>query len=373
MDPLSAAIGSVGGVVSGIASIFNTKSTNKANARENERNRQFNHDEAELSRQFNHDEAVLNRDWQEKMTQQEREWNSYENQVKLMKQAGINPYNALSGLSGSAVSSGSSLSGGAASSSPASSGASHGMQSPDLSSIASLGLTMSQADLNRAQAKNIDEQTLGQSLQNTMQQMQNDVYKDLGRISAEIDLNAKDAKRAVDDSTRYLINTQAKLANFDLLNQKPADLVKTLVDTIVSSNEAELKKALTSKTEQDKELGVKQFYLSCYLASAAYLKDMAEANYTNSQNSVFKEQWKPFAGAQWYTSYYHSKQAAFKTSVYDELGPTLVGAIDTSLRSNSLYNQKITDAIRGIGNRFFNLQKALGLSSGPMPLTLPAF
>lgn len=113
----------VGDLVSGITSMVNTNQTNKNNLGLMREQNQFNSDEAEKNRQFqsaesdkaaafNAEQALLsfNRsaDFEREMFEREAHYNSPANQLRLMREAGLNPNlfsPSLSSASGGAASS----------------------------------------------------------------------------------------------------------------------------------------------------------------------------------------------------------------------------------------------------------------------------
>lgn len=148
VDPVSAVLGGLsfgGSVVNSILGNSQNKRTLRAQQEENEKNRQFNHNEAALSRQYGLD--VLH---------DQQAYNSPVEFVKRLQAAGLNPALAYSQLSDDAASS--------PSSTPASS-------SGGLSPLPYQGfdsLTLSQAALNNAKARNIQEDTRNKQFQGTI-------------------------------------------------------------------------------------------------------------------------------------------------------------------------------------------------------------
>lgn len=106
LDAIAAPINAVASIGSSLINAHSQKETNKANARINQENNQFNHDEAVLNRdfqskeafktrQFNSQEALAAdkraRDLTLEMFNKENQYNTPVNQMKRLREAGINP------------------------------------------------------------------------------------------------------------------------------------------------------------------------------------------------------------------------------------------------------------------------------------------
>lgn len=90
-------------VVNGVSNLIGNSSTNSANARQNELNRQWQSQENELSRQFTREQDQasryftaqqneLSRDWQEKMWNLQNQYNTPSAMMQRYKDAGMNPF-----------------------------------------------------------------------------------------------------------------------------------------------------------------------------------------------------------------------------------------------------------------------------------------
>lgn len=99
----SLALAAAPSVVNGISNLIGTTSTNAANARQNELNRQWQSQENELSRQFTREQDQasrfftaqqneLSRDWQEKMWNLQNQYNTPSAMMQRYKDAGMNPF-----------------------------------------------------------------------------------------------------------------------------------------------------------------------------------------------------------------------------------------------------------------------------------------
>lgn len=99
----SLALAAAPSLVNGISNLLGTTSTNSANARQNELNRQWQSQENELSRQFTREQDQasryftaqqneLSRDWQEKMWNLQNQYNTPSAMMQRYKDAGMNPF-----------------------------------------------------------------------------------------------------------------------------------------------------------------------------------------------------------------------------------------------------------------------------------------
>lgn len=124
----------LGSIAAGVSSLIGPALQTGMQAYENEKNRQFNAEQAELARTFNAVEAQKERDWQEQMSN-----TAYQRALEDMEKAGINPAMAFSNGAN-----------GASSGAGASASASAGASATGQGTINVAGLIGSAADLARA-------------------------------------------------------------------------------------------------------------------------------------------------------------------------------------------------------------------------------
>lgn len=191
MDPLIGA-GLIAGAGSLIGNVFGASSQNAAN--------KMNYRIFKEGNAFNREERIAAQNWQKQMLDYQNAYNTPLEQRKRMEEAGYNPY--LSNVSPN-------LSAGASSSPQASASGAPTMQPyrPDISGfqqIASMLFTdplqKAQIDKTNAEKDNIDQQTIGQVLENAFQhgtfddrkkaiQLQNNLLeKQADKVHAEKDL-----------------------------------------------------------------------------------------------------------------------------------------------------------------------------------------
>lgn len=200
----------LGQLVGGLLGMGSTAMSNAANARENQKNRDFQHDEAELAYQR-----------QRTLIQEQNDYNSYSNQKKLMQDAGYNPYNLVGGTAGTAVSS-SSTNAPQAGSAP-----SHGMQGFDpatISAIANIGLISAETKKTEAETNKLNEDTIGVFLDNIFKSEQNRLYKIYGERKEIAGLDLQHSLKVSEDASALLKNNQAKFQQFLTEERGPKEL-----------------------------------------------------------------------------------------------------------------------------------------------------
>lgn len=260
----------VGPVVSAVTGAISNDSNNKAIKEENAK-----------QRQFSHDEAILAHNRQLEIMDKQNDWNSYTNQRRLLTDAGYNP-NALFNSS-STLSASSGASGGAQASAP-----SIGMPNPTRFDIG----TLSDAALKMSQAKNIDADTKkkeaeakGQDLQNSYQEVVNKFQES----NIKLDMDKKDSERALNDAQRLATHTSQMLDFDELHNLRPVEVAKRIAETNSSNSSAALSRIQAAKTDKERELLVKQYYLQLMVANATVANLYAQKAYTDTQRSL----WEP--------------------------------------------------------------------------------
>lgn len=337
MDPFDA----IGGTFGGLFNMASQERNNKFIAQENKNNRAFSHNE-----------AILAHERQLQIMNKQNKWNSYKNQRKLLEDAGYNP-NALFN-SASTLSASSGASGGAQASTP-SSGYPTAPQF-DPSAI----IAFADAKLKAAQAKNVDADTrkkdseaLGQDLQNSYQSISNAIFKKYGEREKILDLNQKDSEVALNDAQRLLIRTQDALNVDELYNMRPKEAAKVIAETNSANASVLLSRAQAAKTDQERDLLIRQYLLSLAVSNAtvAHLYALkrnldAQTDYTETQANL----WKPgeilYKGAQADTMF-KVDNANSNRKLYYSLFEDYKESVKTQLKATGLYNSRIAAKLDG--------------------------
>lgn len=341
------ALGSIGGaLVGGLFGKSENDSNNEAIAAENEKNRQFSHDE-----------AILAHNRQLEIMDKQNSWNSYSNQRKLLQSAGYNP-NALFN-SASTLSASSGASGGAQASS-----SSVGFPSAyriDPGVLSDAVLKFAQAENVKANTVKTNSETRGQTLMNDYQEICNSIYRDFGRLQAEYNLNKTDADRALSDAHRFLVGTQSSLNYDELYNMRPKEAANYVSDTVMKESQTLLNNAVAAKTDQERDLLVKQFILSTRVAmstvalnyaNASYAR--ANANYVQGQADLWSPDWsvnspKGIMFRKSFNDYKNSRvdyqmnrlEYRYRSSVFFDLYKSWKYATRSALESQGLYNERV--------------------------------
>lgn len=356
------ALGSIGGaLVGGLFGKSENDSNNEAIAAENEKNRQFSHDE-----------AILAHNRQLEIMDKQNAWNSYGNQRKLLQSAGYNP-NALFN-SASTLSASSGASGGAQASSP-----SVGFPSAyriDPGVLSDAVLKFAQAENVKANTAKTNSETQGQSLMNDYQEMANSVYRDYGRLQAEYNLNKTDADRALSDAQRLLVGTQSSLNYDELYNMRPKEAANFISDTIMKESQTLLNKAAAAKTDEERELLVKQYILATRVAASTIALNYANAtqaranaNYMQTQADLWTPDWnvnspKGIMFRKSFNDYKNSRvdyqmnrlDYRYRSSVFHDLYNSWRDSVSAALRSNELSSQRISQMLN---SDFYPLYRAV--------------
>lgn len=356
------ALGSIGGaLVGGLFGKSENDSNNEAIAAENEKNRQFSHDE-----------AVLAHNRQLEIMDKQNSWNSYSNQRKLLQSAGYNP-NALFN-SASTLSASSGASGGAQASSP-----SVGFPSAyriDPGVLSDAVLKFAQAENVKANTAKTNSETQGQSLMNDYQAMANSVYRDYGRLQSEYNLNKTDADRALSDAQRLLVGTQSSLNYDELYNMRPKEAANFISDTIMKESQTLLNKAAAAKTDEERELLVKQYILATRVAASTIALNYANAtqaranaNYMQTQADLWTPDWnvnspKGIMFRKSFNDYKNSRvdyqmnrlEYRYRSSVFHDLYNSWRDSVSATLRSNELSSQRISQMLN---SDFYPLYRAV--------------
>lgn len=363
------ALGSIGGaLVGGLFGKSENDSNNEAIAAENEKNRQFSHDE-----------AILAHNRQLEIMDKQNAWNSYSNQRKLLQSAGYNP-NALFN-SASTLSASSGASGGAQASSP-----SVGFPSAyriDPGVLSDAVLKFAQAENVKANTVKTNSETRGQTLMNDYQEISNSIYRDFGRLQAEYNLNKTDAERALSDAHRLLVGTQSSLNYDELYNMRPKEAANYVSDTVMKESQTLLNNAVAAKTDQERDLLVKQFILSTRVAvstvalnyaNASYAR--ANANYVQGQADLWAPDWsvnspKGIMFRKSFNDYKNSRvdyqmnrlEYRYRSSVFFDLYKSWKYATRSALDSQGLYNERVGYFLER-SQSLFELAQGLNLARG---------
>ena len=282
--PIGAALTAGASLLGGLLDNGDSAAQRKWVSQENALNRQFQHDEAELA--YNRNEATR---------LDQNKWNSEPEQVKRLKQAGINPYNALSGLSGSSVtSSGNTASAGNASGSQMSYQRANNVEIAQ--GLAQAGLIAAQTRKLNKEADNLGANTKGQELTNAFLQMQNDIFKDYGRAEALIRLNKLDAERGFTDAQAQYTRILTKIGEFDLNKMKPQQYKNLFAEEVATWMKAKLDEASALKTDAERDLAYRRINWELSVMASIYAKNMASA-YNETQQGNFAAAGIPVQGA----------------------------------------------------------------------------
>lgn len=263
----------LGSAVSSLGNFFSNERTNAQNERINERNIQASKEAAT---------TAFNR--QRQLIQEQNEYNSYANQRKLMQEAGYNPNSLVSGSAGTAVSSGSTNAPQAEIPSPIPMQAAKFQLAQDFANIKSV---LADAKLKEAQTEKTNSETTGQQLQNDWQVVANDIQKDFGRLKAEYDLNESDSRRALNDSQRLVQNTQWSLNMDELYNMRPNEAAKLISSSLVDKSQSLLNEAMAAKTDQERDLLLKNYVLQCRIAASTIALNYAQAANTRNNTALW--------------------------------------------------------------------------------------
>lgn len=346
------------------------------NAKLDKKNREFVAQQNELNRQFNHDEAILAHGRQIEIMDKQNEWNSYSNQRKLLQSAGYNPnalFNSASTLS-------------------ASSGASGGAQAntPNVGYPQRLQfdpMTFSNILLNMSQAKNLDadtnkknSETVGQTLMNDYQEVANSIYKDYGRLQAEYNLNKTDSERALNDGHRILMHVQTLLNYDELYNMRPKEASNFIADSVMKESQTLLNRAAAAKTDQERDLLVKQYIWATRVAASTIALNYANASYARTQANLWTPDWnvnspKGIMFRKAFNDYKNSRvdyemnrlEYRYRSSVFNDLYDSWKNSVFFELEAKNLYNSKVKQYLDKFELNSFGGALMQGLSLGKIP------
>lgn len=292
--------GAIAGAASGILGLFGNKKNNDAIAAENEKNRQWQAEQATIA--FNR---------QRQLTKEQNEWNSYKNQRKLMEEAGYNPNLMVSGTAG--VSQSNSSTNAPQANTPVTGMPSSVMSPEVINTLANASLLDSERRKNDAEINLIGSQNINQQLQNFYDTVRNNSAE----LEKKLDLGLKEISITLSSSQVSLNKILEDLNRYDLNNLKPAQVNNILADTVAKETQAGLNRALEAKTKSDQELSWKQYSLQTGLIFSVIAVNRANAAYlgqkriNESVGGVLHNLW----GMQSFTSHQQGRMFGANTSM----------------------------------------------------------
>lgn len=356
----------IGSLIGGIFGAASQASNNRAIARENEK-----------QRQFSHNEAILAHNRQLSIMDKQNEWNTPENQRKLLQQAGYNPNSLMGSLGTGSISSG--ASGGAQASAPGAGYPSPLLDPSMISAFADAKLKESQAKNTDADTEKKNSETRGQEFDNAFKEMQNKVYKEFGRFQAMYDLDKTHSEIALNDAERVFTGIRERLARDELFTLRPKQAGNLIADTVNKESSTLLNKALAAKTDQERNLLFKQYILASKLNAATCANLYAQAYATRAQGDLWQPDTTPGSpkGLLYRTSVnnlslgYFQKQKAYR--IYSEVMDDWVSTTKLSLKANGIHNAKVYNILSDpySGNFAFDLGQAAKIIPGSSSMFEP--
>lgn len=234
MDPI------VGGAISAGASVLGSLFSNSSSERaiiaqkeENALNRQFNSEEAEKSRQF-----------QRQMFDAENAYNNPKNVVSRLMQAGINPALAFGNFANSA-----SVSGGDS----ASYGSGVSPVVPDWSGIGSAGRSFLDAELVKAQARNLNANAAKTEAETPYVDQLLSLETELKQSGIDLNISTKNMQ---EEQAKVLVESVQKIkADIDLVREQG---ILTSKQIEIATSESEIKDVEAEYAEQFKSEELRQ-------------------------------------------------------------------------------------------------------------------
>lgn len=282
-------MGIFGNLISGGLGILGNKFNNDAIAKENERNRQWQSEQATIA--FNR---------QRQLTKEQNEWNSYKNQRKLMEQAGYNPNLMVSGTAGVAQSNSSTN---APQANTPVTGMPSSVMSPEvINTLANASLLDSERRKNDAETGRINQDTINARLDAIGKDLENNFLKQFGKLKWELQLNQLSADAAFKDSQRWLNVENEKLTNFIRTVSSPVELGRVLADTFRIQADTDLKKADAAKSETEAWSIVKNVGFTGLVAASTASANWAQAGYYNQMTANIRPggvEWNLKANQSW--------------------------------------------------------------------------
>lgn len=275
-----------GGIIGGAISLISNLFSNHQQAKENDR-----------QRTFAHNEAILAHNRQMNAFREQNEYNSPLNQANLLKEAGFNPASLL-GSSGATV--------GRSSQSPPTAQAS----APSVGSYRPLLdpqmiVALSQASLNDAQAQKtkaetgyVNEQKIGQSISNSLDEIRLGLEKQFANTRYQLELQKLDWNIAKASAETSLLKINRELGFDELVHMRPLEAMNYVADTTVKSTQSLVNQALHAKTEQDRKNSIEQLFATLNLTGSQIALNYANADATK----VNADNWRSGSGVLWHIS-----------------------------------------------------------------------
>lgn len=266
----------IGGASSLLGSLFghnSNKANNKLTAQENQKNRDFSHDEAELAYQR-----------QRTLIQEERDYNSFANQRKLMQEAGYNPNMFVGGNAGTAVATNSTNAPQA--STPSTLSYSNAGDLMAAQNIANIGQSMANIRLINSQAKEHEQKTEESEAYTSQMQIQNVILKATGMRKEIAGINQTEALTALQDNQSAVQETLKKLNEFDLNFLKPNQVASIKSQIFLNNSQGILNQAIRAKTDQELNYNARLFGLRLALFQAQITNYYAQSNASNSVSNL---------------------------------------------------------------------------------------
>lgn len=240
-----------------LGSLFSSYSQKKAIAAQREENA--------LNRQFNMEEAQKSRDFQREMFNAENEYNDPKRVVSRLMAAGINPALAFGDFANSA-----SAAGGSA---PASSSGGISPVMPDWSGIQSAGRSFLDAELLKAQTRNINAQAAKTESETPWVDQLNSIEAQLKQSG--IDLNLSSVK-VNEEQAKVLVDSAKKIqADIDLVREQG---ILTSKEIEIATSEANIKSLESEYADQFKSEELRQL-------KASIEKTISETDLSNGELS----------------------------------------------------------------------------------------
>lgn len=336
MDPIlgGSLISAGGAAFGGLLGAFSTNSNNKRIARENQKNRDFAHNE-----------AVLAHNRQLEIMDKTNEWNSFANQRSLAEAAGFNPNRIFdSGSSGIATSSG--ASGGAQASQPSSGYSDPLVNAQMMGLMSDIRLKDSQAKLNEAEAGKVSGEAENVGIKNSFDRITLGLHEKYGEASYILGMDKTHAEIAEADSRRLLNHIEYQLKQSNLYTLRPLEAAKLSADITVANTTSALQRIQAAKTWQDKNIAIGQFVLECKLAEATIYHTYMQGKLASEQSkreSYANELWNPRNGTL-FSAAHEEGLARIRAAQHSEFDSSRM--LYTKMRFSNIFEDTLFENIR---------------------------